>query len=261
MKTYAKAIVALTAMISFSVVNAQEQFKNLIITNITPELSVYPCGDRHEAQVIIRCQEPFDLVLSSNTDTKLDLTITTEGPEKVYSIVFKTKEEGTSFKGRQLTVVAEGFKKHYIPLNLSDKEKLEFMVSDPYSKLRSLFYTATEAGVSLMSEGMYDAAIDQFNIAKQCPEFPETPNHLDEYIEKCDSLKIWTAKAAAYSANEDYFNARLIYMKMMTENPSCNLIRNLYSDTNENYNRVSKHDIDVAQAYFDSKRYEEAREL
>ena len=261
MKTYAKAIVALTAMISFSVVNAQEQFKNLIITNITPELSVYPCGDRHEAQVIIRCQEPFDLVLSSNTDTKLDLTITTEGPEKVYSIVFKTKEEGTSFKGRQLTVVAEGFKKHYIPLNLSDKEKLEFMVTDPYSKLRSLFYTATEAGVSLMSEGMYDAAIDQFNIAKQCPEFPETPNHLDEYIEKCDSLKIWTAKAAAYSANEDYFNARLIYMKMMTENPSCNLIRNLYSDANENYNRVSKHDIDVAQAYFESKRYEEAREL
>ena len=261
MKTYAKAIVALTAMISFSVVNAQEQFKNLIITNITPELSVYPCGDRHEAQVIIRCQEPFDLVLSSNTDTKLDLTVTTEGPEKVYSIVFKTKEEGTSFKGRQLTVVAEGFKKHYIPLNLSDKEKLEFMVTDPYSKLRSLFYTATEAGVSLMSEGMYDAAIDQFNIAKQCPEFPETPNHLDEYIEKCDSLKIWTAKAAAYSANEDYFNARLIYMKMMTENPSCNLIRNLYSDANENYNRVSKHDIDVAQAYFESKRYEEAREL
>ena len=79
--------------------SGQSQLKTLRVTDITPELSVYPCGDRHEAQVVLRCQEPFDLVLSSNYDTKLDLTITTEGPEKVYSIVFKTKEEGTSFKG------------------------------------------------------------------------------------------------------------------------------------------------------------------
>ena len=85
----------------------ESKLKNLTITNITPELSVYPCGDRHEAQVILRCQEPFDLVFSSNVDANLDLTVTTEGPEKVYSIVFKTKEEGTSFKGRQLSIVAE----------------------------------------------------------------------------------------------------------------------------------------------------------
>lgn len=242
-------------------VNAQDQLKTLIVNNITPELSVYPCGDRHEAQVIIRCQEPFDLVLASNYDANLDLTVTTEGPEKVYSIVFKTKEEGTSFKGRQLSIVAEGFRKHYIPLNLSDKEKLEFMVSDPYSKLRSLFYTASESGISLMTDGMYDAAIDQFNIAKQCPEYPETPNHLDEYIDKCDSLKAWTERAAAYSDAEDYYNARFLYLKLMTENPNCELVKTLYLNANENFNRVSKHDIDVAQAYFDSKRYDEAREL
>lgn len=261
MNRSAKAILIFAAMVMFAGVNAQDQLKNLIITNITPELSVYPCGDRHEAQVIIRCQEPFDLVLSSNYDTNLNLTVTTEGPEKVYSIVFKTKEEGTSFKGRQLTIVAEGFRKHYIPLNLSDKEKLEFMVSDPYSKLRSLFYTATESGISLMSDGMYDAAIDQFNIAKQCPEFPDTPNHLDEYIDKCDSLKTWTTLALKYSDKEDYYNARLVYMKMMTENPNCELIRTLYVNANDNYNRVCKHDMDVAQSYFDSKRYDQARDL
>ena len=159
----------LLAMAAFAVstntfAQRESQLKNLTITNITPELSVYPCGDRHEAQVILRCQEPFDLVLASNYDANLDLSVTQEGPEKVYSIVFKTKEEGTSFKGRQLSIVAEGFKKHYIPLNLNDKEKLEFLVSDPYSKLRSLFYTATDEGLSLMSDGYYDAAIDKFRI-------------------------------------------------------------------------------------------------
>lgn len=261
MKLNVRVFFTLAAITIFTGVNAQDQLKNLIVTNITPELSVYPCGDRHEAQVVIHCQEPFDLVLSSNYDATLDMTITTEGPEKVYSIVFKTKEEGTSFKGRQLTIVAEGFKKHYIPLNLNDKEKLEFMVSDPYSKLRSIFYTATEEGLSLMSDAMYDAAIDKFRIAMQCPEYPETPNHLEEYIEKCDTLKVWTKRAAKYSENEDYFNARMVYMNLLRENPNSDVIRLLYNDAQENFSRVSKHDMDVAQAYFDTKRYEEAREL
>ena len=257
----AKTILTLAVISLFASVSAQNQLKNLVVTNITPELSVYPCGDRHEALVILRCQEPFDLVLSSNYDAYLDLSITTEGPEKVYSIVFKTKEEGTSFKGRQLAVVAEGFRKHYIPLNLNDKEKLEFMVSDPYSKLRSLFYTSSEEGLSFMTDGMYDAAIDKFNVAKQCPEFTEVENHLDEYIEKCDSLKAWTLLASTYMEQQDFFNARMVYLKMLTENPSSTLIRDLYYNANENFNRVSKHDIEVAQAYFDTKRYEEARPL
>lgn len=258
---YTRAITALIAATLFLNLNAQNQLKDLRVTNITPELSVYPCGDRHEAMVILRCQEPFDLVLASNYDANLDLSVTTEGPEKVYSIVFKTKEEGTSFRGRQLTIVADGFRKHYIPLNLNDKEKLEFLVSDPYSKLRSLYYTASEEGINFMISGMYNAAIDQFNIAKQCPEFAETENHLDEYIAKCDSLNKWTELASSYMDNEDYYNARMVYLKMMTENPSCNIIRDLYFNANENYSRVSKHDIDVAQEYFDTKRYEEARTL
>ncbi|MBR4811413.1 MAG: tetratricopeptide repeat protein [Bacteroidaceae bacterium] len=261
-----RAYRTLLAMAAFAVsmnsfAQSESQLKNLTITNITPELSVYPCGDRHEALVILRCQEPFDLILASNYDANLDLSVTQEGPEKVYSIVFKTKEEGTSFKGRQLTVVAEGFKKHYIPLNLSDKEKLEFLVSDPYSKLRSLFYTATEEGISFMSDGQYDAAIDKFRIAMQCPEFTEVENHLEDYIVKCDTLKSWTARAAQYSENEDYFMARSVYMNILRENPNCQIARELYTDANENFNRVSAHDMQVAQAYYETKRYEEARAL
>ena len=258
---YAKVLTALIAVSMALGAGAQNQLKDLRVTNITPEFPRYPSGDRHEALVILHCQEPFDLVLSSNYDANLDLSVTTEGPEKLYSIVFKTKEEGTSFKGRQLSIVADGFKKHYIPLNLNDKEKLEFLISDPYSPLRSLYYTASEEGVNYMTEGLYDAAIDQFRIAKQCPEFEENENHLDEYIAKCDSLKRWTVQAQELMDKEDYFNARMLYMKMMTENPSCNIIRELYFNANENYSRVSKHDMEVAQAYFDKKRYDEAREL
>lgn len=256
-----KIILAAIALTAVSGVYAQSQLKVLRVTDITPELSVYPCGDRHEAMVVLHCQEPFDLTLSSNYDSNLDLTITTEGPEKVYSIVFKTKEEGTSFKGRQLTIVAEGFQKYYIPLNLNDKEKLEYLVTDPYSKLRSLFYTATEEGVTLFIYGMYDQAIDRFNIARQCPEFNEVDNHLDEYIENCDSLKNYMIQAQRYMDKKDYFNAKSLYLKMLSLNPECSIIRELYDQANDNFARVSKHDIEVAQAYFDTKRYDEAREL
>lgn len=258
-----KARLAATAfaLCIFAGISAQSQLKVLNVTDITPELSVYPCGDRQEAQVILRCQEAFDLVLSSNYDADLNLTITTEGPEKVYAIVFKTKEEGTSFKGRQLTIAANGFQKYYIPLNLNAKEKLEFLVSDPYSKLRSLFYTATEEGIRLFSAGMYDAAIDQFRIAKQCPEFDETDNHIDSYISRCDTLKAWTEQAEEYTKEEKYFEARSLYLKMMSANPECSVIEELYKVANEDFNRVSRHDMEVGQAYYDKKRYEEARKL
>lgn len=259
-----KSIKIILTAVALAVVTsgyAQSQLKVLRVTDITPELSVYPCGDRHEAMVVLRCQEPFDLILSSNYDANLDLTVTTEGPEKVYSIVFKTREEGTSFKGRQLTISAEGFQKYYIPLNLNDKEKFEYLVTDPYSKLRSLFYTATEEGVSLFIYGMYDQAIDKFNIAKQCPEYGETDNHIDEYIEQCDSLKSWMIQAQRYTDNRDYYNAKALYLKMLGKNPECTIIRELYEQASDNFNRVSKHDIEVAQAYFDTKRYDEARVL
>lgn len=240
---------------------AQNQLKTLRITDITPELSVYPCGDRQEAQVILRCQEPFDLILASNYDANLNLTVTTDGPEKVYAIVFKTKEEGTSFKGRQLSVQASGFQKSYIPLNLNAKEKLEFLVSDPYSKLRSLFYTSTEEGIGLFSIGMYDAAIDKFNIARQCPEYEEVENHLDTYIAQCDSMKAWMLKAAQLDKEEHYFESRALYSKMLSENPECDIIKQLYQMANENFTRQSRYDIEVAQSYFETKRYEEARDL
>lgn len=260
MKITRLATIAIALGFSFAV-SAQNQLKTMRVIDITPELSVYPCGDRQEAQVILHCQEPFELFLSSNTDATLDLTVTTDGPEKLYSIVFKTRQEGTSFRGRQLAIQAEGFQKYYIPLNLNAKEKLEFLVTDPYSKLRSLFYTASEEGIRLFSAGMYDAAIDQFNIAKQCPEYNETQNHIDNYIAQCDTLKAWTKRAAELEDQELYFEARALYAKMVVENPECQVIAQRYAMCNENFQRVSRHDMEVGQAYYDTKRYEEARNL
>ena len=85
MKKFLLALVAMVMVIS----NAYSQQK-LNIRDITPELSVYPCQDRYEALVVIRCSEDFELEFKSNVDKELDITREQEGSERIYNIVFKT---------------------------------------------------------------------------------------------------------------------------------------------------------------------------
>lgn len=242
-------------------VSAQNQLKTLNVQDITPALSVYPCGDRPEALVVIRCSEPFDLEFSSNVDNELDLTKMTDGSEKVYNIVFQTRAQGTSYKGRQLVISANGFSKFYLPLDLKDKEKLEYLVSDPYSKLRSLFYTTTEAGQSLFSAGDYLPAKDQFIIAKQCPEYETVDNSIDYYIAQCDSMVQWTEIVKQAEYDGDYSKAIDLLRKMSYANPRCDIITTRYNSDVAEFNRKSSYDMTVGQRYMDDGKYEQAREL
>lgn len=241
-------------------VSAQNQLKTLSVQDITPALSVYPCGDRPEALVVIRCSESFDLDFSSNIDNELNLTKMTDGSEKVYNIVFQTRAQGTSFKGRQLIISANGFRKFYLPLELKDKEKLEYLVSDPYSKLRSLFYTATEEGHSLFSAGDYLAAKDQFVIARQCPEYETVENSLDYYVAQCDSMVKWSSivDQAEYEGNSPVVRDYLL--KMMNANPLCDILNVRYNNYITEFNRESAYDMTVGQRYMDDGEYDLARE-
>ena len=190
-------------LVLFAVCGAFAQQK-LNIRDITPELSVYPCQDRYEALVVIRCSENFELEFKSNVDKELDVVRQQEGSEKIYNIVFKTREEGTSFKGRMLSIIAPGFDKLYLPLNLKQKEKKEYLVTDPYSSLRSIYYLSLEKASEFFTLGMYTHAKDQYRIAQRCPEYSEQENSIDEYIALCDSMVYWTEVVDSAVARDDY---------------------------------------------------------
>lgn len=235
--------------------------KTLSVKDITPALSVYPCGDRHEALVIIRCSEDFTLEFTSNVDKDLNIDIMTEGSEKIYNIVFPTMGEGTSYKGRQLAIIAPGFNKVYLPLDLKDKEKYEYLVSDPYSSLRSIYYISVEEGCKLMQEGAFLEAIDKFKIAKNCPEYSETENSINLYIEACDSSILWQNEMKRYEKQGKFDKAIISCGKILSVIPNCSYASNEMQSLNKQFFDMCAFDREVADTYISNGKLSEAREL
>ena len=237
-----------------------QNMKILKVDDITPELSVYPCGDRPEALVVIHCNEDFDIKFASNVDSELDISELSDSTERVYNIIFQTKANGTSFKGRRLEIIVNGFSRYYLPLELKEKQKLEFLISDPYSSLRSLFYTSTEDGVHLFETGEYMAAKDKFVIARQCPEYATVENSLDTYISQCDSMILWSSIVDQAENNNDYSQAKEYLYKMRYMNPTCNILLERYNSVSTELNRQSTYDMNVGVQYMEDRKYALARE-
>lgn len=254
MKKLLLAVVAMVMVIS----DAYSQQK-LNIRDITPELSVYPCQDRYEALVVIRCSEDFELEFKSNVDKELDITREQEGSERIYNIVFKTRAEGTSFRGRILSIIAPSFDKLYLPLELKQKEKKEFLVTDPYSSLRSLFYTSLEKGNELFATGMYAQAKDHYYIAQRCPEFSEVPNTIADYIQLCDSMIYWTAVVDTAEANGDIYKARDYLARMTNKNTNCTSLRERYYNIIQDYVARCNADMANGEVYMLDGYYDKAK--
>ena len=248
-------------LVSIALFAAASSFaqKKLSIKDVTPELSVYPCQDRYEALVVIRCSEDFELEFKSNVDKELSITRELEGTEKIYNIVFKTREEGTSFKGRMLSIMAPGFDKLYQPLELKQKEKKEFMVTDPYSSLRSPFYAYLEKGNSLFSEGMYAQAKDQYHMAQRCPEFLDFENKIDQYLTLCDTMISWTNIVDEAEASGDYYRARDYLAKMTNTNSNCETLKERYYNVMKDYTVRCNADMALGEQYMLDGYYEKAK--
>lgn len=252
--------VLLTAVALLVVMGVCAQ-KSLTVRDITPELSIYPCQNRYEALVVIRCSEDFELEFKSNVDKEVNVTREQEGTEKIYSIVFKTRAEGTSFRGRTLSIIAPGFDKLYLPLELKQKDKKEFLVSDPYSPLRSIYYKSIEKGNELFSLGMYDQALDQYRMAQRCPEYQEFPNNVDNYLHLCDSMKSWTEVVDTADSRGDYHTARDYLLKMMQKNTNCNTLRERYYNINQAYVTRCNADMASGELYMSDGYYDKAKEV
>lgn len=233
--------------------------KKLSIKDVTPELSVYPCQDRYEALVVIRCSENFELEFKSNVDKQLNITREKEGSEVIYNIVFKTREEGTSFKGRMLSIMAPTFDKLYLPLELKQKEKKEYIVSDPYSSLRSIFYTSLEKGNELFMVGMYEQAKDQYHIAQRCPEYKEFDNRIDNYLALCDSMIYWTAVVDTAESRGDYYLAKEYLEKMTYKNTNCPTLKERYNNIQQGYATRCNADMANGEQYMLDGYYEKAK--
>ena len=198
-----------------TLVVAQEQQKILNVEEDTEGgIGIYPCGDRHEAMVQFVTSEQFDLEFRSNYDPDMKVEVDSVAGTKTYSIVFVTQAPGVSFDGRRLTVMAPGFRNHVMTLNLRDKQKFIYQVSDPYSALRSPYFIYLEQANDQFYNGQYQAAKDSYQMVRVCPEYKQNSQHIDERIEICDSMIVWNAEALKLEQFAQFPNARDLYYKM-----------------------------------------------
>lgn len=239
------------------------QAQDLKILNVEEDteggIGVYPCGDRHEAMVQFITSEPFALEFQSNYDRELNLTVDSIAGKKTYSIIFVTQAPGVSYDGRRLSVMAPGFRNHMMTLNLRDKQKFVYIVSDPYSALRSPYFRYQESGNDQFYSGQYQRAKDTYEMLKVCPEYKMNQASIDERIAICDSMIAWSAQALQLEQFARYADATDIYHKMYRYNSSNKDISQKIGECRNAYNQDCENEYLLGEHYLNLNELESAR--
>lgn len=222
-------------------------------------IGVYPCGERHEAMVQFVTSEAFGLEFRSNYDKELQVTMDSVAGKKTYSIVFVTQAPGVSYDGRRLTVMAQGFRNHVMTLNLRDKQKFVYNVSDPYSALRSPFFVYQDKGNDLFYQGQYQGAKDCYLMIRVCPEYQMNKESIDDRIQICDSMIMWSTQALKYEKFAQYQEAIELYYKMLLYNSGNSKISEMIGHCSAAYSNDCINEFTLAEHYMDMGQTDLAR--
>lgn len=238
--------------------NAQEKILN--VQETTEGIGVHPCGDRHEAMVQFVTSEPFQLAFESTHDNDLDITVDSVAGKKTYSIIFITQAPGQDYSGRRLIIKVAGFQDYRLPLPLQDKQKFEYTVTDPYSKLRSPFFIYFERAQEDFRDGNYQAAKDSYELCRYCPEFSNDSVNILNHISICDSMMVWNNQALQAENFHQYKKAEEYYGQMLRYNSS-DFIRQQLFTTRANFASDCQALANMGQTYFGQDNYERAQDM
>lgn len=225
-----KKLLLFFTLVTFGLCFVQAQNKQLKVEESGDGMDIYPCGNRHEAQVVFVVNDIFSLSFRSTHDDELAIETDSVGNRKTYSIVLVTQEPGVNYNSRELTIMANGFDDYTLPLNLKDRDKKIFRVSDPYSQFQSPFYTYQEKANEYFYAGEYQGARDYYRMAMGCPEYVNDSVNINRHIADCDSLIIWALQADEHERYAEWDEALEYYRMMMRVNSSNQSIREAYQN-------------------------------
>lgn len=230
-----------------------------VIEDTEGGIGVYPCGDRHEAMVQFVTNETFGLDFKSNYDPDLKVEVDSVAGKKTYTLVFVTQAPGVSYDGRRLTIMVPGFRHHVMTLNLRDKQKFVYNVSDPYSQLRSPYFVYQEKANDQFYEGQYQRAKDTYQMIRVCPEYELNKVSVDERIAICDSMIEWSGEALRLYQFAQFIDAYNIYQKMYFHNSSNPDIAEKIGLCQRSYMEDCENEYLLAEHYMDNNQIELAR--
>ncbi len=255
---------ALIAMLMTSTMAmfGQEKLKLLNVQETTSGYGVYPCGDRHEALVQFVTHEPFGLTFESTHDTQNQMNITVDSiaGKKTYSIVFITQEPGRDYSNRRLTIRVPGFQDYRMPLPLKDKQLFEYTVSDPYSVLRSPFFTYLEKAQESFNNSEYQKAKDNYELCRFCPEYLNDTANILHHIELCDSMLLWYNQAVEADHFFRYHESANAYSKLLIYDGNDKLRQALYN-AQHNFDRDCEAMINMGLKQLDEGNLDRASQM
>lgn len=253
---------ALLLLIGTSAAMSQENLKLLNVQETTEGIGVYPCGDRHEAMVQFVTSEPFGLTFESTHDRpeQMQITVDSIAGKKTYSIVFVTQEPGKDFSNRKLIVRAPGFQEFRLAMPLKDKQMFEYTVSDPYSVLRSPFFTYLEKAQDSFKKGEYMNAKDNYELCRYCPEYLNDTANILNHMAICDSMLMWSEDAVQAEHLFDYDRAIESYRKLLRYDQRNEIRQGLFV-AQQNFTKDCAALLSMGQKQLDAGNIERAEQM
>ena len=214
--------------------------RSLEIKDITKPRDVFS-GKDTEAGIVISCPANIKLTIESSHDKVVDVYNTEDkGEEIFYYLRFET---GKRYRGRKLTIRADGYAPVTIMAELNPKELKRYQLIDPDVEfVYGCYYEYRKRGTEYFQQAMYSEAREQYAIAQECSDCPENSG-LDVLIANIDSISSYKSKAESAFELMDYELAKEYYGRVLALNPSDESASSRLFDCTRNYN------IDVGDTY------------
>ena len=172
-------------------------------------------GADDEAVVMIRCHQSIPLTFSSSMDKTADpFKVELQGTDSLYYIIFPT---GKNYRGRELTIVANGYTPVIHKLELQPKQSVTLHVTDPNALVDAGCYREhRNKGILEIKNSNYEEAKNLFVVARDCSDVDQTEN--EKNISLTDSLITFRLLAEQAFKLLDYREAMSYYSKVYALN-------------------------------------------
>lgn len=229
--------------------------RSLEVKDITTPRDVFS-GQDTEAGIVISCPANIKLTIESSHDKVVDVYNTEDkGEEIFYYLRFET---GKRYRGRKLTIRADGYAPVTIMAELNPKELKRYQLIDPDVEfVYGCYYEYRKRGTEYFQQAMYSEAREQYAIAQECSDCPENSG-LDVLIANIDSISSYKSKAESAFELMDYELAKEYYGRVLALNPSDENASSRLFECTRNYNIDCQKNYDAAEAYRYEGEYEKA---
>ncbi len=251
-----KKIITLSLLLLSATVSFAQ--RSLAIKEVTDGLNVFS-GKDTEAGMVISCPGNIELTFESTHDKEVDVfSKELKGENMYYYLRFNT---GKKYRGRKLTIRAEGFIDITLGAELSPKQLKEFELEDPDADfVYGCYYEYRKRGNEFFEKSMYSEAKENYIIAKSSSDCP-ADNNIDKLISDIDSIAVYTKRAEEAADLLDYNTAISNYTNVLALNPNDESVRTLRNTYLNTYRTEYKKYFDMAEVYKAEGEYEKALTL